>query len=130
MYAVAEELGLSKSWLENYVQNEIANKAKNMSKSNLQDILRVLDANNSNVSLLQKLLVSKGDAEPDYVARIGNEVNQFEYVEKSKSNNHLIRALESGSAFPVYFAKKWSCLVWGKVMSYLAGPQTYRLHSN
>lgn len=42
----------------------------------------------------------------------------------------MVRSLESGTAFPVYFAGKWVCLVWGRVMSYVAGPKQYYLHEN
>ncbi len=130
LYAVAAELDLSNNWLQSYVQNEIANKAKYMSKSNLRDILAVLDKSDANFSLLEKLLAAKSESEPDFVDRIGNEVNQFEYVERSKSNHHLVKALESGTSFPAYFAGKWICLVWSRGMSYLAGPNQYYLHEN
>lgn len=130
MYAVAADLGLNNNWLQSHVQNEISNKAKYMSKANLQDILGVLDKNDSNASLLERLLSGKSESEPDYVERIGNEVNEFEYVERSKSNHHLVRALESGTSFPAYFAGKWACVFWSRGMSYLSGPSQYYLHEN
>lgn len=72
----------------------------------------------------------KETGEADYVTRIGNETNQFEYCEKSKSSHELINALESGKSFPVYFAGKWVCLIWSRLMSYVAGPHHYNLHQN
>jgi hypothetical protein len=59
LYAVAADLGLSNAWLESYVQNEIGNKAKYMSRSNIIDILGSLDKSNPNVSLLERELSAK-----------------------------------------------------------------------
>ena len=67
LYAVAADFNLSNSWLQSYVQNQIANKAIYMSRSNLQDILAVLDKSDPNFSLLEKLLAAKSGSEFDYV---------------------------------------------------------------
>lgn len=67
-----------------------------MSKANLEDIIQVLTQihpNCSHLESLKSLHSQKSTEEIDYVSRPGNEINQFEYVSKSKSNNHLIRAL-------------------------------------
>lgn len=42
LYAAGEELGLSKEWLQKNVEAEIPNKAKYMSKKNLNDVLQAL----------------------------------------------------------------------------------------
>ena len=101
-----------------------------MSRSNIVDILGSLDKSIPAVSQLERELSARPEEEPDYVERIGHEVNQFEYCEKTKSNHHLVRALASGTSFPVYFASKWICLVWSRTMSYLSGPSQYYLHEN
>ena len=67
-----------------------------MSKANLEDVIQVLTQihpNCSHLESLKSLHSSKLTDEIDYVSRPANEINQFEFVSKSKSNHQLIKAL-------------------------------------
>jgi hypothetical protein len=59
LYVVAADLAFSNTWLESYVQNEISNKAKYMSRTNIVDILGSLDKSNPMVSQLERELSTR-----------------------------------------------------------------------
>ena len=92
-----------------------------MSRANLEDTIAYLTKSSSNSPLLPTLqsYLSKHSSDPiEYVSRLGNEINQFEYASSSFSNNHLINAIQSETSYPVYKGKRLICEVWSRVILY------------